>query len=304
MSLPNTTVTALPETQKIYRMADYFQPGNKVSLFVSDCSSPEPAHRHEFIELVYILAGRGHQMVDHTVYQVNRGDLLFINYQQTHAFTPAGQLRYVNVMLDPAYLSRELINPDNAFGMLALTHYNEIRQICPRNRNLVSFQGQEQQEMETLLDFMLRASNRSSPFSTTELQGYIMAIFAKLLDKLQLLSNTATVTPQNEGWENILHYINENAQEKLTLEGLAQRCFYNPSYFSRVFKERYGLTLAAYLARVRIDRAKQLLLESDLPLAEIALQSGFGEQTALFRHFRKYCGMTPAAYRKSKKTPI
>ena len=70
----------------------------------------------------------------------------------------------------------------------------------------------------------------------------------------------------------------------------------SPTYFSRLFKETTGITPHQYVIRCRIDRAKNLLQQGKLSIAEIAKEVGFVDQSHLHRHFKRLVGVTPKKY--------
>ena len=83
-------------------------------------NTPEPEHTHQFIELVYTLSGTGVHTIDDKTYPVKGGDMLWINYHSRHAVTPIEGLRYVDIMLKPAYVSRALQGTQDVFLLLQL----------------------------------------------------------------------------------------------------------------------------------------------------------------------------------------
>jgi len=91
--------------------------------------------------------------------------------------------------------------------------------------------------------------------------------------------------------------------EVLTLEQLAEAVHLHPAYFSTVFRQTVGLPPLRYLAHYRLDRVRELLLSTDLPVSAIAARTGFLDPTYLNRVFRRAEGITPTAYRRSKKNP-
>ena len=99
-------------------------------------------------------------------------------------------------------------------------------------------------------------------------------------------------------WRELFEYIGENLDKRLTLSELSKKCFYNPSYFSRTFKEKFGITLADYLQSERAEAAARLLKETDLPTQAVAEKCGFSDKSSLYRAFVKIYGVTPSEYRK------
>jgi AraC-like DNA-binding protein len=68
-------------------------------------------------------------------------------------------------------------------------------------------------------------------------------------------------------------------------------------HFAAVFRRHYGCSVGEYLRRRRVHRARQRLAETDLPLAEIATEAGFADQSHLTRMFKRFVGLTPGQYR-------
>ena len=88
-------------------------------------------------------------------------------------------------------------------------------------------------------------------------------------------------------------------QQGIALEVVAQEVGMSRYHFSRVFKESMGLSPINYIVRQRIERAKKLLAETDLPIADIALQAGFSGQSHFTTFFSKLVGLTPRSFRRA-----
>ncbi|HET7437462.1 MAG TPA: AraC family transcriptional regulator [Thermoanaerobaculia bacterium] len=87
-------------------------------------------------------------------------------------------------------------------------------------------------------------------------------------------------------------------REPVSLADLAAATNRHPAYIATAFREAYGETVGDCLRRLRVDDASRSLASTDLPIAEIALASGFGNQSHLTRAFKRATGFTPAAYRR------
>lgn len=102
--------------------------------------------------------------------------------------------------------------------------------------------------------------------------------------------------PQRQLWQ-VLEYINEHLDQNIKLADLAALLSISQFHFSDLFKQSIGITPHQYLLQQRIERAKQLLIESDRSILEIALLCGFNSHSHLSKQFRQLTGMTPKAYR-------
>jgi AraC family transcriptional regulator len=95
----------------------------------------------------------------------------------------------------------------------------------------------------------------------------------------------------------VIDYMNGNLSEKLSLQMIAAVAGMSPSHFVALFKQSTGSAPHQYLMMQRIEKAKQLLTSTTLPVAEIAARTGFADQSHLTRVFREHTGMTPLKFR-------
>jgi AraC-like DNA-binding protein/ligand-binding sensor protein len=95
-------------------------------------------------------------------------------------------------------------------------------------------------------------------------------------------------------------YILANQADPIDLDKVAQAMHVSTFYFCKMFKKATGLTFTDYLSRVRVEKAKTLLLNPHLRISEIAYDVGFQSLTHFNRMFRKIVGESPTTYRESK----
>jgi AraC-like DNA-binding protein len=96
-------------------------------------------------------------------------------------------------------------------------------------------------------------------------------------------------------------YIRNYYERDIALNDISGYVFLSPSYFTRIFKRETGQTPISYLINLRINRAKELLSESDEKASDIALSIGFSSQQRFNETFKKITGMTPIEYRRIKQ---
>jgi len=94
-------------------------------------------------------------------------------------------------------------------------------------------------------------------------------------------------------------YIAEHAEDDLSLARIAKAVNVSANYFSTLFKQATGLNFADYVARVRIEKTKNLLLNPNLRISEIAFEVGFQSLSQFNRSFRRIAGVSPKEYRNS-----
>jgi AraC family transcriptional regulator len=94
-----------------------------------------------------------------------------------------------------------------------------------------------------------------------------------------------------------IEFIHDNYSRELPVEEIAENAFLSEYHFSRLFKQVTGATPHAYLASVRLERARSMLVETLLPISEIAATVGYQSQSHFTRVFKGVTGLTPRAYR-------
>jgi AraC family transcriptional regulator len=97
--------------------------------------------------------------------------------------------------------------------------------------------------------------------------------------------------------KRVTDYIGENLDSRLTLSDIADAANLSPFHFSRLFKTSTGVSPHQYVTEQRLQRARELLIGTDLPIHEIAWQTGFSDQSHLGRHMRRRFGITPKSLR-------
>ena len=98
----------------------------------------------------------------------------------------------------------------------------------------------------------------------------------------------------------VIEYIEENLDSDLSLEAMAAEVNLSPIYLARAFKAAVGQSPHQYVLARRVERAKELLRNTEMNVVDVALSSGFSSQSHLSYWFQRYVGVSPAAYRTSK----
>ena len=279
---------------KLYSKTGWNKKDPSIHIFRMSTKKEDPKHTHDFIEIVYVCDGIANHCVNGVEYELKRGDLLFINYGATHSFKPNGEVTYIRLVFYPETIE-EHVSLQNAFGVLTLTAFQEI---FNEDHGVIAFLGTARTEIEELLNSMLKESEGSQILREMALDAYMELLILKLIRK---------VSGEIDGddiWPDISRYIEENLDQDLSLSALSKKCFYNPSYFSRIFRERYSIPLSEYVMQKRIEKAKDLLLTTDCAINKIALMVGFNNKSFFYKVFYKFYGTTPLQCRKTQGEAI
>ena len=128
--------------------------------------------------------------------------------------------------------------------------------------------------------------------------GKLLGIFAS---HPGMIANQIVVQEENEEPPMIRRaksFIKEHQTEDISLGDVADSVNTSTFYFCKMFKKSTGLNFTDYLSRVRVEKAKNLLLNPNLRISEIAYEVGFQSLTHFNRVFRKLVGQSPTQYRQ------
>lgn len=131
-----------------------------------------------------------------------------------------------------------------------------------------------------------------------------LLLYSHLLSLLSLVFHDAELpATRNEKNHGVIlqakKYIEENFDSPIKLKDVADSIHLSEIYFHNVFKDFVGISPHQYLVDCRIEHAKKLLWNGNVPISEVAEKSGFGCQQYLNKVFKKETGMSPGAYRKA-----
>ncbi|WP_081957321.1 AraC family transcriptional regulator [Paenibacillus sp. FSL R7-0273] len=252
---------------------------------------PRP-HRHELIELYYLLEGERVYFVDDRVITVHKGELILIRGNELHA-TASSEI---------AEFERVLINYDPA--LLPVQLRSRAQWFSSRGYRLFRLTLREQDEAESLLNRMLEECRMQKPFYET----CIITLLTELMILLQRSETTsqagATKHPLHQLVTEVATYIRSHHRESLTLEQTAGHFFISPSYLSRVFHRLTGFHFREYIVHIRVREAERLLAGSADKIQEIASAVGFEHLSHFNKTFKKSTGLTPLQYRKEAKAQL
>lgn len=256
-------------------------------------------HTHDFIEIVYICEGIGIHTINSNSYPVRRGDLLFINFNEVHSYSTDESMEFINVLISPKFLSEKLINSYNALDILKLSVFREFCDSAEEIYPQISFHGVEMLEVESILNYMIAEYRQKAPGYMVVLKSYVNVLLTKIFRNFNkqkdenFTYNLKKITPE------VLKYIKDNYNKKITLKELAKHNFYNASYFSTVFKECFGKTPLEYINEIRIEKAVELIKKSDMTIEEICHEVGYHNKNHFYKIFKSATGMTPNDFRKN-----
>jgi len=252
-------------------------------------------HWHREVELIYVTKGTIALGIDDVPYKLSEGEIAFIS---------GGLIHYV--LASPG--SERLVYQFDLPYFLAGKQQADLQKVLS---DLQPVSPQWKSETEASVRHLLEGMNQEIEQWSL---GYHVALKAQLFQLLTLLirdipKRTRSSEKMNklatkdvlEKLDDIFSYVEANYQEVLTLQDIAAVSGYSSFYFTKFFKKNTGKTFLSFLNDYRIDKAKWLLINSDLPVSEIITQTGFESDKTFYRLFKRSMKMAPLEYRNAMK---
>ena len=259
-----------------------------------------PNHWHDDIELIAVLSGEMEYSVNGELLELKKGQGLLVNAGQMH-FGFSHQKKecdFICVLLHPVLLcplpsyERDFVNPViHNKGLPYLLLKPEI----PWKKDIYD---------KILYLYDIR-KEKTAPLK-------ILAAFARiwelLCENISADKNPAEKNMQENRdlviVKNMARFIQQNYMEKISLADIAASGAVGQSKCCKLFARFFFQSPTMYLTQHRLTKSMELLLNTDLPIIEIALSVGFGSASYYTETFRKWMGKTPSEFRKSKNPQI
>lgn len=237
-----------------------------------------PLHWHNFFEFEIIVSGEGTHTYNSTIYNVKKGSACMMGYYDFHALNAA-----TDVVLYCIHFDETII--DNNLSRFLATSFNKFH--C-------DFTDEDTQKIENILKRLDSETTKNEPFSEIMIKNLVSEIVIEMIRK------STDNEPQSAPlavWQTMA-YVNANFREHITLESIAEELSFSPNYLGHIFKQQTGSGFNEYLNNMRLKYACNLLTVSDLPVKEIAFESGYSSIEYFMHIFKKKIMMTPGEYRK------
>jgi AraC-like DNA-binding protein len=255
-------------------------------------------HEHE-TELIYIVEGKGTGFVGDGATFFSGGELALIGAMVPHVwlntkkyYKPDSNLiaKAIVIKFDENFLGNQF---------LSLPGFLKVKDlILNRSRKGLMILGIARQKVARMIESIV---DTSSDFDRVMYLIQILNIVSNT-DEYEYVSKTETIKiPRSsdlERLEKVIKYVNENYQDRIELEKVAELANMTPSAFCKYFKKRTLKTFTQFLNEVRIGNACKLLTEKELSVKQVCYMSGFNYLSNFYKQFHAIHSMSPLDYKE------
>lgn len=258
--------------------------------------SMEQPNHHDNYEMVYIKRGMAVFEIGDQPVPIGANDIIIIKPGQPHRFSVDSDNGCEFIVLNFKFQN----SIDGHFSQVPIGDFLNFV-TGKESGSFIKLKVSQKNEIVILMNRILK-ERQSNEIGNDLLECLmVMELFVLISRalKMEWENNIKTRSPKvKELIQVAVNYINNNYERDISLGDIAHFVFLSPSYFTRAFKEEVGMSPINYLLKTRIERAKELLKETQMKVSDIALGVGFANQQRFNEIFKKYTGITPLHYRK------
>jgi AraC-like DNA-binding protein len=240
-----------------------------------------PNHFHDYYVIGFIEKGTRSLLWKNKFYNISKGDIILFNpYENHECEQPDTQIldyRSINI---PSSIMQDITA--KLIGEKYFPYF--LEPILYHNAEILSL----------IKSLHYNITKKESVLKRKELFFFT---FEKLILKYARISSTLLTTEDiNNKIEQLANYLKKNYEQELHLKELSKLVNMSEYHLLHTFTKKKGISPYKFLEALRIDEAKKLLEKGDYPF-DVAIQTGFHDQSHLTRFFKKFIGVTPSQYR-------
>ncbi len=254
-------------------------------------------HKHDFIELVIVLSGKGIHNTKDNQYTVQNGDVFVILPGFEHSLEQTVNLHLVNILIRYEYIQHLRREFMGSAGFFALFQFEPSIGIRSSFHNRLRIDSNQLNIIIPWINLLEKICTVVTPTNFNKAKGLLQLIIATLCEHYE-----TSPTSTNQGLleiADLISFMDQNLNTTIRLSDLAKKVSMSERTFSRTFLKITGHSPIDYLLKMRLHRAAFLLVNSAKSCLEIAYEVGFLDGNYFTRLFTKTNGISPQKYRKN-----
>jgi AraC-like DNA-binding protein len=247
-------------------------------------------HTHDFVSMVYVLSGACSYSIGGGTYHVKKGDVLVFDPDVPHGKT-----------VKPG---EEIMELHIGFGNICVEGLPKNHLVPEGSSPVFHLQEYEQSFLSCCSD-ICTVQEDNSPGCELMIKVHAMRFIVLFLQATR--SQTRSKDRSLAGFDSsekavivntLMKYLNENYMRQISLETISKSIYLSPAYISKVFREEIGESPINYLIKIRLSKARELLMEGGHSIKEVARAVGYEDAYYFSKLYKKYNNVSPSKVKK------
>lgn len=254
-------------------------------------------HEHPEYELVYILEGYGKRIVGEMAERFEAGDMVFIGSNVPHVWLSDEEFYKKGSSLESKVIVSYL-NPNKFTGIFdSIEEFGNIKQMLTKASRGIKIYGETRIKIaEKLLDLLDKDG-----FERLHGILHIMHMIAES-EEIEYVTKTGILDADFQNCDRliqVINYIKENLHNQITLREVSKIAYMTEQSFCRFFRNRTKKSFSQYLIEQRISHARNLLIQTDKPISDIAYLCGYLSSSHFCKVFKSQIKQSPYQYKRN-----
>ena len=302
--MPSLNFQFLPRENTVLRVCDFaslsaYAPLQLVlrrEFYAAGATTGAHLHR-DFCALYVVKSGRGVHQIDGIPFGIARGDVYLLPPGARHAYAD-----YCDLEIDAFYFPLSLWSDEELSALREISGFWHLR--LEKEARRIHLRPETHVQIEAIISEMRAEAARNERATPLLLRALLFRLLVNLARAAPEAVATSPVHSDatrggDAEFAELISWCEANVEHDISVAQMAGRLFLSTAHFARGWKRAFGVPPAAYLRRLKLERARSLLENSDQSVGHIARAVGFKSAAHFSRAFRVYYGATPLQFRRA-----
>jgi len=256
-------------------------------------------HEQEFFEINIILKGSGMHYIKDNRISAKQGDVFVIPPHVAHGYRGGKGFDVFHLLLSDSFINKYVADLQQLPSFFTLFSAEPLMRFSTDNNLHLTLNDSQLNHTKKLLKTILSLQDRDNPYSclnSTNLSLILITFFCEVYSQN---FNSEINVSQDATFMKTISYLHEHYHEKITLGSLIKMAQMSRSSYISKFKLICKQTPLAYLTKIRLEAAENLLINTQLPIAEIAFRTGFYDCAHFTKVFTAEKKISPLQFKKT-----
>jgi AraC-like DNA-binding protein len=295
------------KTIKTYSMLERLEYADFGIHYVRGESGLDNAHRHEYFQIQLHVGGNATHQVGATTLKLGPGSMCFVLPYRVHRAGRFPGSRFYVINFEQRFLrSLPDVHPLDLEDV-PLERAPELAPFLFQEHLEFSLAGDDLVVAQNLCRSMVQENSNRRYCSLEIIHAQLILLLTMVCRRyegrlLALAGAQVQLRARRDALSRVVRHMRQSIGSRITLTEAAAAAHLSPNYLTHLLKKETGKTFIDLVTSTRMERARQLLAETNLRIREIAGQVGFGDEAYFTRRFKQYFKTTPRTYRNSSST--